>query len=179
VRSFLSSVPLFLPGVLLAGVVALVLGRGLAVRLASRRWVASLLILSIGVILSATLTPLADALERGVASNGICDLDRIGWAPLRSYLAINEESMNVLMFVPLGIAIALVPGAPGRWLVASAFLLPFVIELLQMLVPALGRECEGADLVDNPTGLVIGLAIGWLAKTCVRATRARGSPDVG
>jgi hypothetical protein len=174
VRSFIANVPLFVPGVLLAIVVASLVGRRLAIRLTSSPWVAFLLVVSVGIIVSATLTPLADALESGRGSNGVCDLDRIGWAPVRLYLGITEESMNVLMFVPLGIAISLVPGARGRRLTVAALALPFAIELAQMLMPVLGRECEAADMVDNPTGLIIGLAVGRLGRRCARAARARG-----
>jgi hypothetical protein len=174
VRSFISNVPLFAPGILLAIVVASLGGRRLAVRLACQPWVAFLLIVSIGIIVSATLTPLADALERGRGSNGVCDLDRIGWAPVRLYLGITEESMNVLMFVPLGIAVSLIPGVPGWRLAVAAFAFPFVIELLQMLLPVLGRECESADMVDNPTGLIVGLAVGRLGRRSALAARGRG-----
>ena len=41
-----------------------------------------------------------------------------------------------------------------------AVALPFVIEATQLLVTPLGRACESGDVVDNVTGLFIGLAAG-------------------
>ncbi len=34
------------------------------------------------------------------------------------------------------------------------------VETVQALAPALGRRCESGDVVDNVTGLLVGLAIG-------------------
>ena len=43
-------------------------------------------------------------------------------------------------------------------------MLPASIELIQLLVPPLGRECQSADVIDNLTGLVVGLAAGVVAR---------------
>lgn len=56
-------------------------------------------------------------------------------------------------------------------MLAAAVALPFVIEATQLLVPSLGRACESADVVDNLTGLVLGLAAG--------AVVARFAPTLG
>ena len=45
-------------------------------------------------------------------------------------------------------------------LVVGALLLPFAIEITQLLVHVLGRGCQSTDLIDNLTGLVLGLAAG-------------------
>ncbi len=167
----------------MAVVVGLLAAPALARRLGSHGGVAFLLIASLGLIASATLTPLEDAIAAGVASSGTCDAARPGWAPLSVYLHLNETSLNVLLFVPLGISLGLVPGRNGFRMAAAAMLLPAAVELTQMLIPVLGRSCQTGDIVDNTTGLVIGLAIGWLATALGRTRQVRrgttGRPNEG
>ena len=45
-------------------------------------------------------------------------------------------------------------------MLAVALALPFAIEATQLVVIPLGRACQGADVIDNLTGLVIGLMAG-------------------
>ena len=67
----------------------------------------------------------------------------------------------MLMFIPLGFTIALVPRSHGKSaLVVAAVALPFVIEATQLLLSPLGRWCESGDVADNLMGLFIGLAVG-------------------
>lgn len=161
--------PWFLPGVTVALVVGLfasgVVGRSLGVL----RVIALALVLSLGIILSATLTPLRWAIDFGATGTGVCDLSRIGLAPLGEFLRFNDTSLNVLLFIPLGVTIGLVPRSRRKAaIVVAAIALPFAIETIQLLVPWLDRGCQSADVVDNLTGLVLGLvaggAAGWLAK---------------
>ncbi len=64
-------------------------------------------------------------------------------------------------FIPLGFAIALVPRSCRKAVVlAAAVALPFVIETTQLVVVALDRACQSADVVDNLTGLLVGLVAG-------------------
>ena len=66
-----------------------------------------------------------------------------------------------MLFMPLGIVLGLLPATPRNLaLTVSFFLLTIAIELTQALVPALGRGCESADMVDNTVGLIIGLGFG-------------------
>jgi hypothetical protein len=154
-------VPLFLPGVVLS----LLLATLFAVRLAqvsrTRPPVAWLLLVSVGIILAATLTPQLDAFARGAHSSGTCDMGRLGLAPLSVYLRPNETSANVVLFVPLGIALGLLPRGNRTYpLVAVAFAFPLIIETTQLLLPALERGCQSADVVDNLAGLLLGLVAG-------------------
>ena len=59
----------------------------------------------------------------------------------------------------------------------AAILLPIVIETIQAVVPALGRVCQSGDVVDNWTGLALGLAIGATAHALWRriATRSKAN----
>jgi glycopeptide antibiotics resistance protein len=92
-------------------------------------------------------------------------------------LRTNGDALgNILMFIPLGVTISLVPGSRRKAaIVVAAIALPFAIETIQLLLPALDRACESADVVDNLTGLVIGLGggsvAGWLAATVYRRAR--------
>jgi glycopeptide antibiotics resistance protein len=128
------------------------------------------LLMSLGVILSATITPSREALLFGAQGTGTCDLGRIGLASWQDLSHLNDTSLNVLLFVPLGLAIALCPRSRAKFIVlAGAFALPASIELIQLLVLPLGRECQSADVVDNLTGLVLGVGGGvvgrWLGKS--------------
>jgi glycopeptide antibiotics resistance protein len=77
------------------------------------------------------------------------------------------------MFIPLGVTIALVPRSRRKVVVLiAAIALPFAIETAQLLLPVLDRACESADVVDNLTGLVVGLGggvvAGWFARSRAR-----------
>jgi glycopeptide antibiotics resistance protein len=163
-RGFLANVPLFLPGVLLSLMVAILFARPVARSIRSTPAVAFLAILAVGGIVSATLTPGTEAIVRGIPSTGGCETDRVGLIPLSELLRVDDESLNVLLFIPLGIAIGLLPWSRRTAVIlGAALLLPFIIELGQALVPALGRGCQTADMADNLTGLAIGLVIGTAA----------------
>jgi glycopeptide antibiotics resistance protein len=132
------------------------------------RLVSWALLVSLGLILSATITPLRDAVEIGTVGAAGCDLSRVGLARIHEILQFGDTGLNILLFVPLGVAIGLLPRSCQKiGIIAGAFLLPFAIEIFQLLVPVLHRGCQSADVADNLTGLLIGLAgglaVGWLA----------------
>jgi hypothetical protein len=159
-----AALPWFLPGAAISVAVGIAAGGRVGRALGIRRTVARALIVSLGIILSATLSPLRGAIELGAVGTGSCDLSRVGFAPLRELLAVNDTSLNVLLFVPLGVSIAFIPRPRLKVVVAvAAIALPFAIEAIQLLVPLLDRACESADVVDNLTGLALGLAGGVVA----------------
>ena len=160
--------PWFLPSVavwfILSLIVSGVVGRALGVP----RIHAWALVMSLGIILSATTTPLAEAIKYGATGSGSCDFSRVVLAPLRAYFRGGDYGGNVLMFIPLGATIALLPRSRRTAAVlVGAILLPFAVETFQLLVPVLDRACQSADVVDNLTGLVLGLAFGAAARTFV------------
>lgn len=168
---WVTELPWLIPGCLLALAVSILASGSVARRLGCSRPVAWLLLMSLGVILSGTLTPLAvgGALER--SHPGTCDLSRVGFPSLLELVSPGDALGNILMFVPLGFAIAVLPRSRGKVaVVVCAVALPFVIEMTQLLVIPLGRACESADVVDNLTGLVIGLAAGALVSSLARRT---------
>lgn len=166
----------FVPGVAVSFVVSLALasyaGRFLRIP-RGRSWA---ILMAIGIIVSATLTPSRQAFEHGASGISVpCDLTRIGPAPLAELLAITDASLNVLLFGPLGIAIGLLPRSRLKAaMICGAIALPFTIESTQLLVPLLGRGCQSSDVADNLTGLVLGLAVGTVAMRVAAALETAG-----
>jgi glycopeptide antibiotics resistance protein len=162
--------PWFLPGIALTLVVSTVVCSVVGRTLRVARPVAWLMVLSLGVILAATMTPQWEALAFGAQGSASCDFSRVGLAPLGEFLRLSDTSGNVLMFIPLGVTIALVPRSRFKAaIVIAAIALPFAIEMGQLLLPVLDRACQSADVVDNLTGLVLGMGggvvAGWLGKS--------------
>ncbi len=140
-----------------------------------RRPVAWVLLFSTGVILAGTMTPLVAADRPDIGLVRSCDLSRIGLAPLDRLRWPTDELGNILLFIPLGFTIALVPRSRRKAVVlAAAAALPFVIEGTQFLVTPLHRACQSGDVIDNLTGLLVGLVAGALA-AWVAARRATAS----
>jgi glycopeptide antibiotics resistance protein len=155
--------PWFLPGTALFALVGVLAARPLARWLPTHPVIAWGLFVSLGMVLSATLTPLRGHFNFA-ATGGTCDLSRIGLAPIDDLGEINDTTLNILLFIPLGISLGLLDRSRRTGLlIAVAVVLPVMIETTQLLLPALERGCQSADVFDNLTGLVIGLAIGGLA----------------
>ena len=159
----------FTPGLVVSVVLALVLRGGVARRLHVSHTFAALLILSLGVALAATVTPSRDALAGMPQVSVGCDLSRWGPALWREYLRVGETSLNVLLFIPLGTLIGMLPRSSYRVpILIAAIVLPFAVEIFQLVATPLGRACQSADVIDNLLGLVLGLGVGLLATRIVR-----------
>ena len=153
----------FLPGVAASLAVGALSSGRVARALGGPRGLAFGLVLFAGIIASATLTPFTGAATRA-EHPGTCDLSRMGLAPLGDLLRPGDVSGNVLLFIPLGVCLALLPRSRSKAiLIAAAVAYPFAIEGTQLFAPMLSRQCESADIVDNLTGLIAGLALGSLA----------------
>ena len=162
----------FLPGIVVALGLTAVLYGIVARRLRITRLLAFLLLMALGVILAATVTPSREAILYGAVGSGTCDLSRIGLAPLDTYLSLNDASLNVALFIPLGLLIGLLPRSPYRLPIAVAMmLLPVAIEATQMVVISLGRGCESADVFNNLAGLFVGLVAGVILGAMGRIVR--------
>ncbi len=166
-----SGLPWLVPGLLVSCVVAAAFGGTVARRAGTGPWVGRALIVAIGLILAATLTPDATGLagEHGPAT---CDLRRWTLIPLRTFLAFDDASLNVFLFMPLGLVLAALPRRTRGWSLLAAAVAPVVIETIQLVLPAIGRGCESADVVDNLTGLLVGFGVGILIRRS--ADRADG-----
>lgn len=171
----MNNIPWLLPGAGLSLLLAIAVGPRLAGTLRTGAGPAIFLVAAIGLILAATLTPTQLRLEFGFSGSGVCDLSRFGPPPIREWLSWRDPGLNVLLFIPLGVALAGLPG-PGRTLAlaAAAAALPIAIEVVQLVVPTLGRGCQSGDVFDNLTGLAIGLVIGAVIR---RLARASAGPD--
>ena len=171
----LDGYPGFLPGLAVTIVVAVLLHRSLARRMGIGRAHAFLLLFGIGVIVSATLFPNVLRLPSTGSSFPAwsCDLSRIRPSP-GEFFEMGEATANMLLFLPLGVAIGLLRGT-SRWRAAGlAIVAPFAIELIQAGLPSLDRRCQTADIADNLTGLAIGLAIGVLVAWVLDRRRRAG-----
>jgi glycopeptide antibiotics resistance protein len=164
VREFPSAVPGFLPGLAVSVLIALGAARRVAIALRASQLLAFGLVVSVGAILAATLTPNVGSLEPP-PGNTFCDLTRMSLAPLEELLSLNSEpSLNVLLFLPLGLVMGLLPRSAGKVaLLAGAIALPAAVEFLQGMLTPLNRSCSSADVVDNLTGLAAGFALGSAA----------------
>ncbi len=161
----MGNVPWFWPGVFVSLIAGTLLAAPVGRTLRIRPVLAGLLMFSVGIIVAATLTPLRDALEVGAVGTGTCDFSRLGLAPLAELSDRNDTSLNVILFVPLGLGIALVPQRRLRGtLLLAAIASPFVIEAIQLIAPVLDRGCQSADVIDNLTGLSIGFVIGLVVR---------------
>ena len=157
------AVPWFLPAVAVWLVVGLVTASRIAAGLRIRAIHAFALVLSFGVIFSATLTPQWAAVAHGATGPTTCDLSRLGLASLREYLLLGDTGGNVLMFAPLGVALGLLPRSRDKVvLIVAAVILPLGIETTQLMLGFLDRACQSGDVVDNVAGLVVGLVVGSL-----------------
>jgi len=153
--------PWFVPGLALSMTIAFFACRPVGKLLGVRRPLAWLILVAFGVIVSATLTPLRGAIALEAVGTGTCDLSRIGLAPIAELLRLDDTSLNVALFIPLGMAIGLVqPTSSRAALILASIALPFGIETIQLVAPILDRGCQSADIVDHLTGLVVGLVIG-------------------
>ncbi len=163
--------PGFVPGLAVSLVVALITSRPVARALGGGQALAGALVFSLGIVLSATLTPSPSGLQRDISGleplehyRPTCDLTRIGPAPIGDYLTINDASLNVLLLVPLGLTIGLLPASRRKTaILLLAVALPFVVEGTQLVVVPLDRACQSADVSDNLLGLALGLAAGTSA----------------
>lgn len=160
----LDGYPGFVPGLIVATVVVILLTPPVSRALGIGRVHTAVLVGSIGLIVAATLFPdIAAWVTGGPPAAGAapwsCDLERI--RPSLSELKDRGESTaNVLLFVPLGIAVVLLPRRVRPVAVGLAILSPVAIEIIQAGVPLLDRRCQGADVADNLLGLLVGGGIG-------------------
>ena len=116
--------------------------------------------MSLGVILALTLARAGPIPDGGAVGIGQCDVRQ--WTPgrLDELLVIGEASLNVALFIPLGVSIAFHrPPARRGIVLLFAAALPFLIELAQLKLPALGRYCDSMDIADNELGLLLGFAV--------------------
>jgi hypothetical protein len=170
VAEITGGLPYLVPGSILAVALGIVASGAVARWLHAPRAVALLGLVSLGVIVSATMTPLAAGLVPPPADVRSCDLSRLAPATLSDLAASADVILNIALFAPLGLAVGMVPASKRKLVVLLALAtLPVVIEAVQLQVGELRRGCEGADVVDDLTGLAIGLVAGELLRLAAGA----------
>ncbi|MFG2824149.1 VanZ family protein [Kitasatospora sp. NPDC048365] len=153
IEAIFSSAPALLP---VFALLALVLGAAALRQARARQWpraVAVLWGLSLAGEVAATLTP------TGTGSFGTsCSIGSGVWETATT----QQGLMNVALYVPLAYFGTLVLRRPLTVLAACA-VLSALTELGQTLLGT-GRSCDGADLVDNALGALLGTvaAVLWL-----------------
>ena len=166
----------FWPAVAVSIVASRLLASRAARALNANWWVAWLLVISLGVIVSATLTPIHAPGGIDIAAERPCDLSRRWFASPTEIIALTDVTLNLAVFIPFGFAVGLLP-ISGRTfaVVVAATALPPAIEGLQFLVPVLARGCQSGDVVDSLTGLAVGMAAAIVARS-LRSLWARIRP---
>lgn len=169
----------FWPALVATLAVALALAGPVSRSLRTSRVLAWILLASVGLIVAATLTPIHGPTGIDLALARPCDLERRWFASWPEMSSITDVSLNIALFIPLGLSIAWLPRSRATIAVTGlAIALPFVVEGLQFLVPSLARGCQSGDVIDNLTGLVIGLGVGALIRLAfsfVRGWRSGGA----
>ena len=168
----------FLPGLAVSAVAGAATGRWVGRKLGGGWVLGIVLVVALGLVLSATLTPSYEALVQGIEGSGSCDLGRTALPSPDELSWPREALLNVLLFLPLGLVVGSVPTSRARsWLVALALLLPFAIELVQLRLTSLGRECQSADVIDNLIGLAVGFVLATAAGLAGRLVRGKSRGD--
>jgi len=172
------SLPWLIPGLLVVSLIAVPVSGPFGRWIGTDRRVAWLILASLGLIVGATLTPLRGDFDTIEAWTGACDLSRIGLAPIDSLTRLSDTLLNIVLFVPLGIGVGLVAVRRSRtWMIAAAVALPFLIEGIQLAAPIIDRGCQSADVVDNLTGLLLGLLVGSGIRLLRRGAVDRRDPS--
>ena len=170
-------------GALAAGVVSALLGLGLARLGAERPWAVAGLLWSIVVIGLVTLLP-TDGSPGWIPveeAQDACSWDYGGPAPEGFWIfGGGQRLLNVLLFVPSGMFLAVATLRRGTWWLAVPGLVALaaysvVIERVQLELTRLDRACDVTDIVDNVSGALIGFGIGILVAAALGLGR-RGTP---
>lgn len=169
ILELIGNTPLLIPGVAIAIIVGVGLAPAVAARTGLSPLLAGMLVFAVGAILAITLTPGSGAGFFGRSwCGGLFPAPRLGQLVSLS----SEHGLNVILFVPLGVLIGLIPRArPFAVVALGAIAMPIIIEWIQYSVPRLDRICQTWDALENLIGLAIGLGIGLAIAFARRSVR--------
>ncbi len=159
---------------LLVIIISIVLAIPGAKLLRSNALIVGLLFAAYGAVLVFTLTP--QSRVYGVADTCSYTLTR----PTRSELTEPTDiSMNMLLLFPVGVLLTwLRPLIAVLAALFIALVTPFAVEYLQYAVARLGRTCSFYDIATNELGLLVGVAVGLVARLIwTIGSRLAGSSD--
>ncbi|GAB2931783.1 hypothetical protein GCM10027047_30180 [Rhodococcus aerolatus] len=83
-----------------------------------------------------------------------------------------ETALNVVMLLPLGVAVVLAARRLGPGLLV-VLVVPAVVEVVQTRVP--GRVCSGVDYATNASGGIVGVLLGGVLLLLVPPWRRDGT----
>lgn len=175
VRITQASVPWAIPVVLGSVAVAVVVGALLQRRWGATAWLVAAAIVSVGLIVGITLTPNA-----GYDGTPFVDPrpDPGPWGYLTApayWFHLDARSLNVALFIPLGLTLALLARGSMRWVIlAIGLAAPWLVEGLQRVLP-FARDTQYIDVADNSTGFVVGFLLGFATGLLIASAR-RSSP---
>ena len=129
---------------------------------------AFLLVLATGLIVALTLAP--RPLSPATRPDLSCLLPAATLAFPGGVLALSDEILNVVLFVPLGMTVGYIQGRRQLQVLAMALSLPWVVESIQLALPWLGRTCQSSDLTANVLGLLFGVTLGAAMVRLIRLT---------
>lgn len=173
---YLNAFPFAPPALLLGAVVVFFVSRPLAQRVEERRVVLVCWMASLVFILALTLTPSSYALsmEPGVlmTRNWVWDLP-----DMSAFFSVNWQSMNLLMFIPIGVTSALLAWRKNIAVFATvAYATSVIVELIQYLVVPLARpQFNSATVVIGWIGITLGIAAGLIIRTMLKRSAAANS----
>ncbi|MER7558729.1 hypothetical protein ABTZ46_17415 [Nocardioides sp. NPDC126508] len=173
IEPFFRSLPLALPTIIGAGVLAVLGAPWWARWLQVPRATAVLFVAVCGAYLGVTATPNRSGLWGAAGASRGLNLE-VQLPPLGNLLMISSDSLNVLAGASLG-AVSVLMWCAGRRevAVATAVALPLLVELVQMLFPAMGRiGFLLSDVVVNWIGAGLGAGIGAIVVVAIHAVRS-------
>lgn len=172
---YLTALPYALPVAAVGAIVAAVIAKPVGRRLREHPVIVFFWMASVSVLIAATVTPSGHApgLNDGLTTTRV-------WAwsfPAPGALfSVNWQSMNLLLFAPLGVASGLF--LRFRHIVGAASiaaLLSLAVELVQYMVIPLGRaQFNSATVVIGWVGIVVGMLVGRLVASQIRKTKQKG-----
>ena len=176
IEPFFRSLPLALPAVVGSGLLAVVGAPWWARWLQVPRVTAVLFVAVCGSYVGVTATPSVDGLWADPGGSRWVSLD-VHVPPLENLLMVSSDSLNLLAGAALGAVSVLMWFAGLRWVSAcTAVGLPLLVELVQLLFPAMGRVgFLLSDVVVNWIGAGIGAIVVVGVSAVIRC--ARPSPS--
>ena len=162
VRVTWAAAPWAIPLVAASSVAAVVVALVLQKTRGAGAWLVAALIVSGALVVALTLTPNA-----GIEDSYFVDprFDRGPWGYLRQpeyWLHLDSRTLNVALFIPLGLTLGLLARGAARWVILGlGLVLPWLVEGLQAMLP-FNRDSQAIDLADNTTGFLIGFAWGLI-----------------
>lgn len=159
------------------GLVSILLAAGLCLPVAkwlhSSRFVVWMLLASIGVVAGYLLTSTV-----GPVVEHFCDLSDEALPQWSSLTTISEATLDVWIFVPMGIAAVLLrPRIVAAVAAVAVLAIPIGVEGLQYLAPRLGRTCQINDALTDMLGVVIGIVVGLVIRLALHLIRRMRQPS--